>query len=292
MIQMRRFIYLDSDNLNSYLAQIEKGLSTNNITEHQKGKSAISKEDESSTIIGDIGAKVLGIGANIKSELSDGKTQTEATDEFIKNIQEKALHDYSFDKVFDYIKTNNLIKETNLEIGDFISTSGKITLLDFDYFTNLFSENGAMKFSYESNRLELNNCIKALPKGQKSTPEIQKQLSESEKIIKKSEEDRKTTLRIIEVVKNTLPYKRFIMTENLLVTLDDNYFRDNPNIVAFKYGGNISLFGFVTNIVSRDISDEYDNVFSSMYKTVNSIMLDIFKEKDTIYIVHPIAVFY
>lgn len=289
---MRRFIYLDSDNLNSYLAQIEKGLSTNSITEQHTGKLVISKENEGSTIIGDIGAKVLGIGANIKSELSDGKTQTEATDEFIKNIQEKALHDYSFDKVFDYIKTNNLIKETNLGIGDFISTSGKITLLDFDYFTKVFSEDGAVKFSYESDKEELTNLKNSFSPGQKIPADIKMQLRERAESIKKSEESRKATLKILEVVKNTFPYKRFLMTENLLVTLDDNYFRDNPDIVAFKYGGDISLFGFVTNVIKRDDTEEYDNDFAPMYRTVNSMLLFMFKEKDIIYIVHPIAVFY
>lgn len=43
------------------------------------------------------------------------------------------------------------------------------------------------------------------------------------------------------------------MTNNYLIPLDDRNFRDVPEIVAFKFGGEMSVFGYITNI--NDLSE-------------------------------------
>ena len=288
---MRRYIYFDSESLNSYLAQIEKGLHHSSKQEVHEEISHSEDKSMQSSIVGDIGAKLLGIGANIKGEISSKSSQTDVSDEFIKNIEEKVLHDYVFDKVFRYIKDNNLIKTEKLTMGDFIISSDKMTLLDFDYFTRLFSENGAMKFSVENEKEELLNLKRQIPKGSNMPLELRTQLNQIDQKIREKEIERKKYLHIIDVIKNTLPYKRFIMTGNYLITIDDACFRDNPEIFAFKYGGNITVVGFVTNIINND-EQVYDNDFAVMYETVNSVMLTLFRDKSEIYIVHPIAIYY
>lgn len=82
------------------------------------------------------------------------------------------------------------------------------------------------------------------------------------------------------------------MTTNMLVPLDDEHFRDNPDIVAFKYGGNISIFGYVTNIISEEVTPIRNNDFAPLYDTVNKIVINMFKGQDKIYVVHPVALFY
>jgi hypothetical protein len=289
---VRRYIYFDSDSINSYLAQIEGGLKHTDVTELQKS-STVSESDENHTsIVGDIGAKVLGIGANIKGELSLTQINANTTNEFIKSIEEKIIHDYAFDKVFDYLNSKSLIKKSDLSMGDFIESSEEVTLLDFNFFSALFSDNGAVRFSYENEKEELKKLKKAIPKGATIPTLLQNQLNEIDKKIVDSEYERKNMLRIIDVIKSTLPYKRFIMTKNYLVTLDDSCFRDNPDIFAFKYGGNISVLGYVTNIIHSDDNKTYDNDFAPMYQSNNTIMFHIFKNKSEIYIIHPIAIYY
>lgn len=82
------------------------------------------------------------------------------------------------------------------------------------------------------------------------------------------------------------------MTTNMLVPLDDEFFRDNPDIVAFKYGGKISVFGYVTNIVSASDKPTQNNDFAQLYSTVNKIMISMFKGQDKVYVVHPVVLFY
>ena len=65
-----------------------------------------------------------------------------------------------------------------------------------------------------------------------------------------------------------------------------------PEIIAFKYGGNISILGYITNIISAEDAPPQTNDFAGFYSTINQIMLNLFKEKDKIYILHPIALFY
>ena len=59
-----------------------------------------------------------------------------------------------------------------------------------------------------------------------------------------------------------------------------------------KYGGNISILGYITNIISAEDAPPQTNDFAGFYSTINQIMLNLFKEKDKIYILHPIALFY
>ncbi|MCI5948242.1 MAG: hypothetical protein MRZ22_04835, partial [Oscillospiraceae bacterium] len=69
-------------------------------------------------------------------------------------------------------------------------------------------------------------------------------------------------------------------------------FRDNPDIVAFKYGGNISIFGYVTNIITADEEPNKNNDFAAVYDSVNQVMISMFKEQNKIYVVHPVALYY
>lgn len=63
---------------------------------------------------------------------------------------------------------------------------------------------------------------------------------------------------------------------------------------SFKYGGNISILGYLTNIVSSDTEKKGfpNNEFAGCYSTLNQVMLNLYKNKDRIFIVHPIALFY
>ena len=118
-------------------------------------------------------------------------------------------------------------------------------------------------------------------------------LKELEGKIKSDEENRKYYLEIIDVAKNTLPYTRFIMTKECLIVLNDNNFRDNPENVAFKYGGKIEIIGYVTNIISENNElIENKNDFAEIYKFVNQVLLKLYKDKTTIYVIHPLAMYY
>ena len=95
----------------------------------------------------------------------------------------------------------------------------------------------------------------------------------------------------IEVVLNIVPYNKFGIMGDYLISLDDEYFRDKTKVVAFKYGGKMTLIGHLTNIVNNDVNGAETNIFSTFPSIINTFMLTFFNKKE-IKIVHPIAIYY
>lgn len=300
---MRRFLYYDEDSVNSFLAQIEKGLLTKKGHEKEISDTTSSQMDTTTNLSGDFSAKLAGIGASLKGDIELTDSDTEATSKLVKNVQEKVLHDYAFEKVFDYMSSNNLLAESPQSIGDIVLLKEYPTFLDFEYFQKLFSDKGAIKFSNELNKKEMDEATKQLrssipknshlsPEAKEAVKEAKNQIKQLEEAMNKAETDRKEMANTIEVIRNTIPYNRFIMTQDLLITLDDKNFRDAPEIIAFKYGGCISIFGYVTNIISAEDVPPQVNDFAGIYTTINQVMLSLFKERNKIFIIHPVTLFY
>lgn len=293
---MKRFLYYNQDSVNSFLAQIEKGLLVSENNTAEKTDSTSNTTGLKSDVTGDLSAKVLGIGAALKGNLHADDSDTEVATTLIRNVQEKALHDYAFEKIYEYVINENLVNNDNPKIGDIVLVTEIPTFLDFNYFQLLFSENGAVKFSNDQSKKELDAKLAELkasvPKGTQIPVLIKNQIEEIKAKVNNAEPERKDLLKTIEVFRNTLPYDRFVMTSNMLIPLDDENFRDNPNIIAFKYGGKMSIMGYVTNIISNEEKQTPNNNFAPLYDTINKVMLSIFNNQDKVYIVHPIALFY
>lgn len=293
---MKRFLYYNQDSINSLLAQIEKGLLLKENNTSEQSNSLSDTNEIHADVSGDLSAKLFGIGAALKGNIHAEDSDTTVATTLIRNIQEKALHDYAFEKIYNYVIKENLVKNNNPEIGDIVLITETPTFLDFNYFQSLFSENGAVKFSNEQSKktldTEINKLKSNVPKGTQIPPLIKKQIDDIKATVNNAEPERKEVLKTIEVFRNTLPYNRFVMTSDMLIPLDDENFRDNPNTIAFKYGGEISIMGYVTNVVSNEEKQTPNNNFAPLYDTLNKIMLNIFNNKDKIYVVHPIALFY
>ncbi len=293
---MKRFLYYNQDSINSFLAQIENGLLVSENNTAEKTDSLSNTTGIKSDVTGDLSAKVLGIGAALKGNLHADDSDTEVATTLIRNVQEKALHDYAFEKIYDYVINENMVNNDNPKIGDIVLVTETPTFLDFNYFQLLFSENGAVKFSNDQSKKKLDAKLAELkasvPKGTQIPVLIKNQIEEIKAKANNAEPERKDLLKIIEVFRNTLPYDRFVMTSNMLIPLDDENFRDNPNIIAFKYGGEMSIMGYVTNVISNEEKQTPNNNFAPLYDTINKVMLSIFNNQDKVYIVHPIALFY
>lgn len=293
---MKRFLYYNQDSVNSFLAQIEQGLLVNQSGGVEETNSHSSTTGMKADLTGDLSAKVLGIGAALKGNFQGNNSDTEVATALIKRVQEKVLHDYAFERVYNHVVKNGLVNNEDPHIGDIVLVTETPTFLDFNYFQALFSDNGAVKMSNDQNKKNLDQTINELksgiPKGAQLPALVKQQIDAVKAAVNNAEPERKEMVKTIEAIRNTLPYNRFAMTQNMLMPLDDDSFRDNPDIVAFKYGGNMSLFGYVTNIVCAEETPVRNNDFAPLYDTINQIMLSMFKDQNKIYIVHPVALFY
>lgn len=290
---MRRFIYYDKDGIESYLAQITSGISFSSSTETTNSNEIEHQESKEKNIHSDIGAKLAGIGAEIQEDISKGETNKTSTNQLVKSLEEKVLSDYAFDKVFNFFSKNKMLKTSDFKIGDVVNLEENATFFDFDYFEKLFSENGISSFSIKQSKDELKKIRDSLSGPQKQNIEVKNKIKEMENMIKQQESERKSTLEILNMAKVTLPYVRFVMTKECLIVLNDDCFRDNPNNIAFKYGGNIQIVGYVTNIIDGESRTENQiNAFSEMYKMVNQVMMSLYNGTKHVYVIHPLAMYY
>lgn len=293
---MRQFLYYNQDSINSFLAQIEQGLLVKNELGKTEEETTSTTQVVQSNITGDLSAKVLGIGAALQGDIKGSDSDTEIATQMVRSVQEKALHDYAYEKIYEHLVINDIINKGDPHIGDVVLITETPTFLDFNYFQALFADNGAIKLANEQTKKQIDEQLTTLrqsvPKGQ-SMPEVVKvQIKEIENKLKSAEPERKEMAKTIEAVRNTLPYNRFIMTDNFLIPLTDKYLRDDPDIIAFKYGGSLSIFGYVTNIIDENDQRTHSNDFAPLYDTVNKVMLSLFNGKDKVYILHPIALYY
>ena len=194
---MKRFLYYNEDSVNSFLAQIENGLLVKENNTAEKTESLSTTNGVKSDVTGDLSAKVFGLGASLKGNLHADDSDTEVATNLIRSVQEKALHDYAFEKIYDYVQKENLVNNDNPQIGDIVLMTETPTFLDFNYFKILFSENGAIKYSNEQTQKGLNEQIDALkasvPKGTQMPLLIKNKIDEIKEEANKAEPQRKGT---------------------------------------------------------------------------------------------------
>lgn len=289
---MRRFLYLNSDSLYSYISQIDNGLIVGIVDEI--GKNEAKTKEKETEIDADINAdlKLLskGLGAKVNSRIKQSNIEN-VVDEYKKSINKK-IHDEAFEKFNKHINDKNLLKTNDLSIGDFVKINDEMFIVDLEYYKNIFFDNNILDLIKQddfSKRLEASlKDIEVTGNGNKSSYEKEKLEKEIKKVVDlEYNEIRKR----IDVVLNIIPYNKFgIMKDNLIV-LDDDYFRDKTKVVAYKYGGKMEMLGYLTNIVDMSLSQDNENIFMIFPSIINSFLLNFFNQS-RINIIHPIAIYY
>jgi hypothetical protein len=289
---MRRFLYLNNDSLYSYISQINDGLptkvtKTNNSSE-EKGKKI--KADVNGKI--DVDFKLLGkgFGVNLDTDIGDVASKTILNQQ--TDLIEKIIYDEAFDKLQKHLTDNKLLKEDNINIGDFFEVSDEMFIVDLEYYKNIFSNYAVLDFiktsEVENKYSVASQSIVNTGNGSKAKHDKEKLKKEIEKQVNQEYEGVKKT---INAILNIVPYNKFGIMNDYLIVLDDEYFRDKTKVVAYKYGGKMTMLGYMTNIVKNDIICDDSNVFRTFPTLINTFMLGFFN-KSEIKIIHPIAIYY
>ena len=289
---MRRFLYLNNDSLYSYISQINDGLptkvtKTNNSSE-EKGKEI--KADVNGKIDAEFKLLGKGFGVNLDADIGHVVSKTILNQQ--TDFMEKKIYDEAFDKLQQHLTDNGLLKEENINIGDFFEVSDEMFIVDLEYYKNIFSNDDVLsfiktsevenKYSVASQSIvSIGNGNKAEYKKDKLKKEIEKQVNQEYEGVKK----------IINAILNIVPYNKFGIMNDYLIVLDDEYFRDKTKVVAYKYGGKMTMLGYMTNIVKNDVICDDSNVFRTFPTLINTFMLGFFN-KSEIKIIHPVAIYY
>jgi len=296
---LKQFIYLDTDSINSLVAQVNNGIEESYQQTHEKENS--NTDESSSGIGGNIagGLKIpalLNLGSTITGEGKE--TQKYSENEVFREIHNKRLHDSVFNQLLDYLNTQNKINPPELQNGSFIKNQDLLEIIDFEYLDGLFQENAFMSYLKESQANEIRKKIdekqEALPRDQRRTheSETKKQIIQ---LIAENNKQYEDIEKIIKAIKYIMPYKRMALSnQGFLLPLNNKYFRDAPDLLSFKYGGNITFMGYVTNVLNREMSiEENTSVFSNLQILINQTLFAVLPSNiHQLSVLHPLALYY
>ncbi len=296
---MKQFIYLDTDIVNSIIAQKEKGLVLETASEHEDTAGKENTKTGSVSLDGSAGGGIWKF-AQMQAELSGtgGLELNSHSQTVLKEIATKTLHDAAFDIAYEQIAKEHDLKADNVDLGSFVELTQAFEFVDLVYIDGLFSEGGFINFLKKSEKekegqLFDKSIAEELNRGQqrKNSGEIKR---ERQKVLDAVDKQYDEIVEIIKAIRQMIPYSRMLVSpDGYLIPLEDKYFRDNPQTMGFKHGGYVTCVGYVTNVIGESAAPLSDNIFSQLQGMVNQALVSLLptKEKD-LFVVHPIAIYY
>lgn len=298
---MKQFLYLDTDIVNSIIAQSEKSLIQEQSEENESNK---SKNTHINGGVEGTGAtegsffKLAKVEANLSLSGELGKEYTSGTAS--REIISKVLHDAAFDIAYAYIHPQKFATGENNsdDYGDYVELTRVFDFVDMDYLENLFSKNGLVDFLKKTSKEKIETEVTKVTDGMnreqlRTTGKTIK--GELKKLIADSDKQYDDIHDIIVAFRQLMPYTRMLISrDGYLIPMDDKYFRINPNNLGFKYGGEITCVGMITNIIGADTDpNDPKNIFATLQFTVNEVLRTILPTNaENLCVIHPIAVFY
>lgn len=298
---MKQFLYLDTDIVNSIIAQADQGLiqsSVNETTASTTKSDAINGGIEGNAVIGASAFKLAKAEANIKASIAGtlGNSLTSTSHDVIT----KTLHDAAFDIAYGQIspycaKVNDQAAD---EHGQYIEVSRVFDFVDLDYFEGLFQKDGLIEFLKKTEadgikqRIELKHESMNREIARQSKDVLKK---EEKELIEANNKKYDDIAVVLKLMRTLIPYNRMLISyDGYLVPLNTKYFRVDPVEFGFKYGGEITCVGMVTNIVGKDTEpNDSDNIFATLQHTSSEILRSLLPTKsDNLCILHPIAIYY
>lgn len=298
---MKQFLYLDTDIVNSIIAQADQGLiqsSVNEITSSSAKSDTINGEIGGTAVVGASALKLAKAEANIKASIAGafGSSMTSTSHDVIT----KTLHDAAFDIAYNQISPYRAMPDdqTADEHGQYIEISRVFDFVDLDYFEGLFQKDGLIDFLKKSEADGIKQGIELRRESMNRETARQNKDSlkkEEKELIEANNKKYDDIAVILKLLRTLIPYNRMLISyDGYLVPLNTKYFRVDPVEFGFKYGGEIICVGMVTNIVGKDTEpSDSNNIFATLQHTSSEILRSLLPTKsDNLCILHPIAIYY
>lgn len=298
---MKQFIYLDNDIVNSIIAQKDNGLIQDIKLEESNTLGKIKQNSILSDIDGSIKGSIfnvvsteakLNLGAKIRNDNNISNTT--------QQIIEKTMHDATFNIAYKYINATKIEigNNENNNYGKYVELTRVFDFVDLKYLEGLFSKNGLIDYIKKttSEQIKKETSIVTNNLNRQQIRMMSNQISsETKRTIDEKNKEYDNISDIINAFKKMIPYSRMLISnDGYLIPLDERYFRVNPTSIGFMYGGGITCFGMITNIIGKNnnLEDE-KNIFASLQFSINEVLRAILPtKKENICIIHPIAIYY
>ena len=296
---MKQFIYLDTDIVNSIIAQKDKGLVLETASEHEDTSGDEHGKAGNLTFNGSASGGIWKF-AQAQAELSGtGEVSfNKHSQTVLKEIATKTLHDAAFDIAYEQIRGEYDLSLENADLGSYVELTQAFEFVDLVYIEGLFSKGSFIDFLKKSEREKIEQKLNESVSSELNREQQRKGGVDVKKEIKKllDANDKKydDIAEIIKAIRQMIPYYRMLVSrDGYLIPLEDKYFRDNPQTMGFKHGGYITCVGYITNVIGETSDATSENIFSQLQTLVNQALVSMLptKEKD-LFVVHPIAIYY
>lgn len=303
---MKDYIYLDTELLNSNLAQAYEGLPIKSSNEEQlsNNNSTTSNHD----VHGDVSVMPAGVGTSFGGKISN--SESEGLTESQKDVLESAFHDYAVDLLIEKFSSNDdlVSNKSELKVGDMFQLSGNFKIIDFEYLAQVsdITEIEGIINPEQTEFYQIQAQINLLykQKGKNNITRIKQLEKRRDGLLEKFSEST-TPFKIIndlsEFSKKLYPETIIFKMDNLIILLDKKYLRNNVsqiNALSFSNRKAVILgltISKVDSVWSQDkkIEDIQPNNIGSIPSIISDIILssfDLISVND--YYVKPIAVYF
>lgn len=265
---MKRFVYMDTDTINSYLSQIDDGLLEASKNLFIKNNSESKSESETET--NHTNSIQLGIPAVASLGMSAGGNSSETVRSIYNSqvggdILTKKLHDNAYSLLYNHLNSQKPIKTdiANAEIGDYVLVKSNFYVVDLEYFI-------------KENFMDI--FMKVYPRlinPESTNPNINKSK------LKKEFSDIEHSLNLLKIISHVLPSNKFILSNGFFIPLEDKFFRENINSIKFKYPGESYIFAEKTGTIGNILHDQKNlpgsgEVLTTLTDAFDSFNLSIF----------------
>lgn len=317
---MKEIIYLDTDKINSMLAQLDEGLISNfsmemsgqetktNSNQISKGKnSGMSANIKVNTGLFPGGS--LGAGASFGNNGSKNEIFTKTILEGQKDILNKAFHDYALELLIEKLETKKLFSDgEKFEEGDLYIEKSTFRFYDFNLLRDsmdLESMNKFMRSEIEDLDMSYNQAKNLLKKINLTAKEREK--IDAAKLIVSTTENTQPILGIFKQINTlgTLASKllkdlTIIKSNNMIGLLKKEYLRESTESLSFRTDHSREVKMLIQVIGKKDtIFNGYNmgTLSVNSLDLIPNMMLDILLGSFEILevgdlLVTPIAVYY
>ena len=150
---MKQFIYLDTDIVNSIIAQKDKGLVLETASEHEDTSGDERGKTGSLTFNGSASGGIWKF-AQAQAELSGtGEVSfNKHSQTVLKEIATKTLHDAAFDIAYEQIRGEYDLSLEYADLGSYVELTQAFEFVDLVYIEGLFSKGSFIDFLKKSER--------------------------------------------------------------------------------------------------------------------------------------------
>lgn len=194
----------------------------------------------------------------------------------------------------NYLHEHNLLN--GADVGDFLIVKDEFYIFDIAFYQKLFVKDGFVDMLTQiqdmNTRKEAEKQTEEFAREQRRSKIVQGKVNETvQEALDKNHENWDSLKKMVEMLAAIIPYPRILCISNYAVVLDEKYMRDNISTAAFKYGGKITVVGYITNKVMAQANSPI-STFSGIGNSMNTLTKLFFENIDEMYIVHPVAIYY